>query len=487
MKRIPFGEWLPDQVELGNPGATIAQNVIPQASSYRSLNAFITSTDAASEVIVGAIWNIDASGTVEIIVGTPTRLLRLSGASWTVVGSGFVSVTRWEFAQFGTNIIAVASGYTPQIIDLAAGSPSFSAISGSLDTPPTSQRVAVVRDHVVLGDIDTDSRLIQWSGFNNATQWRATGDVQTGTDAQILADGGRVQKIVGGEFGYVFQENKIRTLNYTGNSFVFSIGELTRRRGTPAADSVVAAGGQVFFYSQEGFFALQGAQFQSIGNERVNRWFARTIAKSEIPNIQAAVDRPNQLVIWAFKTIAGATNNDVLLIYNYGIDRWSYAEVDIHSIYELRTAGYNLDNINTVLGNDIDANDTLVDTKAFLGGQLALFGANSSGALGTFDGAPLTAVIETNEFDGGAGQRVFINNLRPVVEGTDDSVVITAQIGGRDKLGAGETFSPAVGTNAVDEIPITTDNRYNRVRLNIDGGFTHAIGVDVEGTPSGRF
>ncbi len=32
---IPFGEWLPDQSDLGSVGTTVAKNVIPAARGYR--------------------------------------------------------------------------------------------------------------------------------------------------------------------------------------------------------------------------------------------------------------------------------------------------------------------------------------------------------------------------------------------------------------------------------------------------------------------
>ncbi len=32
---IPFGEWLPDQSDLGSVGTTVATNVIPAARGYR--------------------------------------------------------------------------------------------------------------------------------------------------------------------------------------------------------------------------------------------------------------------------------------------------------------------------------------------------------------------------------------------------------------------------------------------------------------------
>ena len=39
--QLPFGEWLPDQPEHLNPGATVATNVYHAASSYKPVKSEI--------------------------------------------------------------------------------------------------------------------------------------------------------------------------------------------------------------------------------------------------------------------------------------------------------------------------------------------------------------------------------------------------------------------------------------------------------------
>ena len=38
---IQFGEFLPDQADILNPGVTVATNVMPSAVGYRSMNSFV--------------------------------------------------------------------------------------------------------------------------------------------------------------------------------------------------------------------------------------------------------------------------------------------------------------------------------------------------------------------------------------------------------------------------------------------------------------
>ena len=209
--RVPFAEWLPDRPSFPGKGAVQIKNCIPQADdSYRSIKALNPFSDAATGGIVGATSANDPNGATQIIVGTPTSLLLLNGTSWTVVGSGFSLVTNWEFAQFGSLVLAVAKGVDPQVIDLSVVSPTFSPVSGTPNNPSRASRVAVVRDFVVLGDLDAAPRTIQWSGYNNSAIWDLNGSTVYQSDSQRLFTGGLVQKVVGGPFGYVFQELEIR-------------------------------------------------------------------------------------------------------------------------------------------------------------------------------------------------------------------------------------------------------------------------------------
>ena len=484
-QKYPFGQWLPDFPAFPNAGAIEVKNCIPQADSYREFRDFLATTDAVGSAIVGGIWNTDAAGNVEIIVGTATNLYRLSGASWTSVGSGYTGVTKWEFANFGTNIIAVAAGVDPQIIDLGAGSPAFSAITGSPSNPPRARRVAQVQDFIVLGDTDNDPKLIQWSGYNNANVWDANGNVTAQADSQRLFEGGVVQKIVGGPYGLIFQENTIRLMRYVGAGVVFSLNPLDWARGTPAPDSVITSGDKVFFYGQDGFFALNGLQPQPIGRERVNRWFRDNAASEEIINMKGATDRTNELAVWAFKSNASATLNDRILMYHWGVDRWAYAEVETGELFEARSVGYTLDNLDTLIP-DVSQSEALIDAAVFKGGSLGLYGTSTTGAIGTFEGAPLTATIDTAEFTGDANMRLRINNVRPFVHGSP-STSITVQLGCRNLLTEVPNFSAPRGLNSAGEAPISTNARYHRVRVNIEGGFDHAVAVDVLAKVSGRF
>lgn len=482
LRRIPFGEWLPDRPPYDNPGAILVRNAIPQAQSYRSLNSLEAIADVpdANNPVVGAFWARDDSQTVQVIAGTADALYQLSGANWSDVSKagGYSSVLNWEFERFGTSVIAVAAGNAPQVIDLSAGSPQFDDLGGS---PPNASRLAIIRDHVVLGDLDTDQDTIQWSGLNNAEIWD---DVRYEADSQRLYEGGKVQALVSGPYGLVFQENAIRRMDYMGPPVIFSIQPISRVRGTPAPNSVTAVGNQVYFYAQDGFFMTDGRQMVPIGEERVNRWFSENASLDDLDTMYGAVDRQNRIVMWAFKSSPSVTSNDRLLIYNYAVNRWSYAEVSTRFLAEARSVGYTLDGLDTPLPNGIDIDSFNVDSDAYRGGVLFLLAFAPDGR--AFSGAPLTATIDTVEFDGGQDRRMYINDIRPLIEG-DEQTVVSAALGARGTFTETPVFSAFSEANRAGLCNIRSDSRYHRVRLKLEGGFKHAHGVDVFGRPSGRY
>lgn len=489
LRRLQVGEWLPDLPPYENPGALEVKNCIPALRSYRPLGSYQVQGDVvdASNPVVGAttVRRIDEA-TVSVFAGTATGLYRLQNdRTWTNVGGVYSNVQTWEFAQFGDVLIAVADGTATQVADISLASPTFSALTATSGTTPQAQRIAVVRDFVVLGDTDGGESVVEWSGYNNHLIWQ---DPTRRADSQTLYDGGKVQKIVGGRYGLIFQENKIRRMDFAGGRVIFSIQVVDKNRGTDAPNSVVNVGAETFWYAQDGFMKTDGRQVAPIGDQRVNQWFLDNASAADISDMVGGVDRRNRLIFWAFKSSPSVEAFDRLLIYNYEVNRWSYAEVSSRWLVESRSVGITLDGLDVPLPGGIDTDSIPMDSKAFAGGRyfLGVFGAGND--YGEFAGAALDAVVDTTELDGGGNRRMFINGLRPLIEGSE-STVVAAQIGKRATFSETPSFDPTVPreANVVGEVPLRTDARYNRVRLTVSGGFDHIHGVDILGRPSGRF
>lgn len=481
---VPFGEWLPDLPEYNNPGALLARNVIPQMDSYRGLNSLASFTNALTGVCLGVFWAQDDSNAVYDFAGDATKLYRLSaGDTWadaTRTVGGAYSATNWEFTKFGDRIIAANKADDLQYFDLGVSS-NFAALPGS---PPKAKTIATVRDFIMVGDLDPlGGNFIQWSGYNSSELW--TPSIKTQSDFQeLFGRGGRVQRIIPGSYGIIFTEHSIFTAEYVGPPVIFQINEVERKRGTPAPNSTAWTGGKVFYFGWDGFYVFDGQRSQPISHNKVSNWFARNCPADVFGDIRTAVDRINRLVMWAFKTSSSEPINNRLLIYNWAVDRWSYAEVNTQIIDEFVSPGLSLDDLDTLFA-DIDSESIPVDTDAYKGGTINLQAFNSSNQAATFSGTPLAATIDTKEISGPDQKRLITNSVRPLIEASGNSTV-TVQVGKRNRLQDNVTYTVPKALNGINgEASIRENSRYQRYRVNVTNGFLHGDGVKANGRLSG--
>ena len=484
---IPFGEWLPDLPEYENPGALIARNVIPQLKSYRGLNSLSSFTNALADVCLGTFWAQAADGSIFNFAGDEEALYELSGSTTWVDVSGAsapYSALNWDFTKFGERVIAVNVADPMQKFDMGTDA-TFFDLAGS---PPQAARIATVRDFVVVGDISSlGPNFIAWSGFNNSEIWDLTGDLATQTDSQeLFGRGGNVQRIVPGEYGIIFQENSIWRMDYVGPPVVFQLDEVERKRGTPSPNSVVWSGGLVYYYGWDGFYVFDGTRSQEISANRVSNFIGQNADTDGLDSMRGAIDRRNRLIIWAYRTSAASAINNRLIIYNWGADKWSEAEVDTQVIDEYVSPGFTLDELDTPLPAGIDLDSIPVDSDQFKGGGINIFAFNDQNESATFDGTPLDAIIDTKEISGEDNRRIYTNSIRPLVEAPGSST-ITVQVGSRNRLQDNAAFSLAKALNGVNgEANVRVNSRYQRFRCNISGGFDHGNGVRIQTRQAGR-
>lgn len=475
---VSFGEWAPDLEEISIKGLAVAKNVVPGPDGYDSLNSLNSVTNALSGACVGAAWFSDKSGNVNCFAGDATKLYVLTGATWAdkSIVSGYTGATNWEFAQFGQRIIATHIGNVVQYWDMGA-STLFANLPG---TPPQAARIAVVGDFVVLGDLYEGStnkpNWVRWSGFNASELWTASSATQSDSQ-ELFGRGGRVQKIIGGTTGIIFQEHAIRVMTFVGPPLIFRFDVAEVDSGTPAPNSVVAAGAKIFYYSHDGFYVFSlGSGSQCISDNRVTRWFQSECV--DVTSLRGVVDREAQRVMWAFN--AGGATNDRVIIYDWSINKWSYGAVDTEILWEFATAGYTLEEMDSLI-SDVDAGTGSVDDRIYQGGAISVAAFDSSHKTATFTGSPLDATLETGELI--ADRRLFINKMRPLVSGYS---TMTAQVASRSTLQTPSSFGGSSALNASGEFTTRANARYHKFRLNLSGGFSRAVGLDVNAVPEGN-
>lgn len=485
VKRIPLAKWTPDLFGLANPGQTDAKNVFGTGSGYAPWKSFSAiSTTPLSAQARGAISAQDSTGATVTFAGDASKLYILSGGTFTDVSKGggyaVAGTDRWEAIQYGQRVIFTQIGNPVQYYDLGSSS-AFADLAGS---PPQARHIAGVRDFVVLGNTTTSPNQIVWSGFNDSAGWTA-GTNQS--DSQTLQGGGWINGIIGGEVGYIFQERAITRMTYEGPPLYFRFDLLEDKRGLAAPGSLVRVGSQMFFYAQDGFYMKDGdTPSVSIGNQRVDDWFAAHLQSNTLAQITAALDPANKLVIWSFvSTDATDTGHpDTLLIFNWQNEEWSYAKISHEMVFfPALTVGYTLEQLSAVYSN-LDTVPLSLDDRSWAGGSVYLGIFDTAHNLGQFSGSTLAATITTGDFEGVQSRRSMIVNLQPLT----DASAMTGICQSRERFPDSLTSTMPVAMQPNGDIPILSSGQYHRLRFDIPAGatWTYANGVDVDAVDDGE-
>ncbi|MGH6879519.1 hypothetical protein [Hypericibacter sp.] len=485
---IPVGEFLPDGSAFGSAGATEAKNVIPAANSYRPLKTLMASGSAASGIrIQGAITLRSTDLTVKSFAGDATKLYGFDGAAWSdfsrTSGGAYSTPAQglWRFAQFGDVCLAVNGSDAVQAIAMGAGA-NFAAQGGS---PPAGARyIAVARDVAALGRDGANSNRVSWCDVENL-------DWTTGAaDFQDMPDGGQILGLFGGDNLVVLQERCIRLGIRTDYPLTFTFDKISQDKGCLAEWASAQFENLLFFLAHDGFYLLAGGQqLQPIGAEKVDRFFfehpEHGVDLNSLHRVTGAVDPVNKLYIVSYPSVGGGTGlPDKALIYHWQLGRWSRAEFACDLVLSAMVqSSWNLDNIDTLIGN-LDATSLSLDDAAFTGsGRLFLAAFTPGHELGFFNGGTMAATVDSGETQITPGRRSLVTGVRPLVDGAAASVAL----GTRNRLNDPVTWSPAVAMNDNGLCPARQDARFHRARIAIDEGadYAHILGVEPEFKPSG--
>lgn len=473
---IQFGEWLPDLPHPKNPGVIEADNVFPDATSYRSVpNLSAFSVNALGSRCQGAIVAIDENGNTYNVAGDASAL-------YLMVSSTFVDVTRpigsagpyltgtssgWEFAQFGRRLLAVngnrpGSADTIQEISLSSGATNFSNLGGIQFL--AAETIATVRDFVVIGAVHQSTsasgiyaQRVRWCAINNPDSW--TADAATLADHQdLVGEGGPVKKIIGGEYGVIFQRNAIWRMTFVGSPLVFQFDNVQRNIGLVATKAAVGYQNLVFFLADDGFYVFDGSNVTPIGRGRVDDTFYAEVNRNQLHRINAVIHPTQKLVLWAYPTGANTDPNKILA-YNWAFNRWSRLTVTTE----------------------------LLTTQISAGGALTLAAFDTTHAMDRFAGSAMGATITTGDIQIVEGVRATITEVRPHVVADGSSAGVQIAISGRQTYDSLNSFSSTAVANATGFVAVRSSARYHRIRLTTvdNGSFTHLQGIEIDATPEG--
>lgn len=328
MPVVLFKEWLPDQPDLGNPGLTVAENVIPSDGGYSPYVPLVAGSSTAISGVVGAFpyaQNNPTSGAVTygLVVGNQNSLSVINPLTgvFQTVGSGYSATEYWRFAQFDNVIVGTNAVDLPQRFTIGS---SAAVLGSSSGTAPAAQHVAVINRFLVLGDLPgsaTGPYTLRWSGVDDydsfPTPNSATAIAQQSGQQIMPADGGTITGISNGDqFGIVFQRARISRMTYDGPPVVFGFTPIDVGRGCFYPNSLVQVKGLAYFASGLGFFVTDGVSVLPISDEKIDKYFGALLGNAPGTALVAAVDYDTECIMWS-------VNGTRILHYNYERKSWT--------------------------------------------------------------------------------------------------------------------------------------------------------------------
>ena len=412
MALLPFGEYRPDLSDLNADYTSSIQNVVPHADGYGPFPGIRTLTATLpGGVCKGGFYARKSDGSIAVFAGTSTNLYLLDNSSlaWTLVSKGgasyspLSSTSIWQFEQFNSFVIAVQGNCAPQVYNLNS-STAFADLGGS---PPQASYVAVVSRFVLLSGLTSYPWRIQWSGLNDPANW--TPGINC-CDYQEFPDGGIVRGAVGGEMGYVFQDQAIRNLVFMpGSDVIFGINRVAKDIGLLCPYTVVSAGDDVFFLSAKGFQRLAGGALMPIGREKVDRTFFADFDASQPQLAISAHDPAGGRIFWAYNSMMNtAACFDKALVYDPFLDRWASAEFRGQHILSLARPGITLESLDAIAPGEQPVTGAVNNGSGLIRltvGATAAFTTNQSltisgvGGVTAANGTWLVTVIDGTHLD----------------------------------------------------------------------------------------
>lgn len=436
---VPLGEWTPDQPEYRTPGLIIAKNTVPREDGtygpLPSLSAFTSALPAACRGM-GAGRTLD--GNHLTFAGTTSGIYRLlSTGLWQDVskvgGYAIGDEQRHRFMSFGSLLIDVMGiNERVQVFDLE----SSSLFADLATTAPKAEHGAVVDAFLMLGQTydDTDEFVpnrVWWSpvGAPNSV-WPQPGTAAAATvqSGRVdLRDGGWIQGIVpgiGGASALIFGETRIWRASYIGPPAIFQFDAVERARGCYAPGSIVSAGKVAWYLSEDGWYATDGVQSVPVGAAKVDRWFLDDLDDSKRHNMWTVLLPDAKTWLCAYPgqgNINGKPNH--CLLYNWAAQRFSFAELNVEALGNLRSVGYTLEGLDA-LGYTLDTLPISLDSRVWVGGGPIVGIANTEHKLAQPSGPNMQADFVTTDFIAADGERIFISGVQPFTDGSGVQVAL---------------------------------------------------------------
>jgi hypothetical protein len=250
--------------------------------------------------------------------------------------------------------------------------------------------------------------------------------------------------------------------------------------------------------------------------------------------MSATIDPINKLVVWNFVNVFGTRS---LLIYNWQIQKWSYADTDVDYVSNIVTPGATLESLDsnyevtagsfviglsytisslgstdftligasdnvvgarfiatgvgtgtgeaidlaaaTLAGRTLDTITTSLDSPLWSGGQFLSAGVRDNKII-TFTGANAQALINTGDI--GSEYTSVVTLARPIVDNGSANVAVAS----RTLLNQVPTFGAYAASSSENRVSFRSSGKYHRLSVIPTGDqWTNVMAIDIELTQQG--
>lgn len=226
---------------------------------------------------------------------------------------------------------------------------------------------------------------LRWSQWQNPRLWHNNED-GSGMAGYIDCDDtpGKIMAIKKlGDYLFVYKEDGLIVISYTGGDTIFSKELVTTKAGLIGPQAIVELPHAHIFISSDNIYSFDGSTVTPIG-DTVKNYIISIVNPSSLLKIFGYYNKDSGDVVFAFdSTLSHDNNRDRAIVYNTSTKTWSVRDMNMTAMGEYsQVFDREIDTIDTA----IDEMDDITDASAYLAKRILTFAGDGSGKLYRLEG-----------------------------------------------------------------------------------------------------
>ncbi len=381
-----------------------------------------------------------------------------SGTWGTAVGDDVTNTLRlWSLDNFGEDLVMnprLGGIYLWDATNPTTRAKELSTIVGAIDPPSESLQIVVsTQDRHVLaigcnpfGESNIDLMQIRWCAQENVLDWRPS-TRNTAGDLRLSVGSTIVGALRGRQETAIWTDNALYSLQFVGAPFIFRATLITDGVSLISPNAAIVANNVMYFMDRHNFYVYTGVA--QVLPCTVRAFIFDNLNDVQGQQVTAFANTGYNEVGWFYPS-TGSTVCDKMVVYNYVEQAWSISELardswdDAGASAELPVAVKTSNDAGYIYEHETGFND---------------------------DGQPLSAFIETADFDVADGDRfAFVRRLLPDLSfvGTSTNPTLTYSLKSRNNSDGTLTTQSSVDVSNTTDFAMTNVRaraRQMRVRI----------------------